>query len=443
MIKKLRFKFIRIAMISVAIVLAVIIGIINIVNYNTVMADADRTLELIAGNNGSFPATEPADDKEAPPDDKDGSHGEHDGKKDKDDDRGPGKGRQDFSPEAPFETRYFSVHISEDGTVSSVDTKNIAAVDSEQAEEYAVSVYSSGEKRGTVDTYRFLRSGSGDGTVIVFTDITQKMNSFTSFLFASILIASAGLGAVFFLIWMFSGRIIRPIAESYEKQKQFITDAGHDIKTPITIINADAEVLEMEKGKSEWLDDIRLQTDRLAELTRDLIFLSRMEEDDPGIQKIEFPFSEVAQEAAQSFQSMARTQGKDFSLDIEPMLTVVGDEKSVRQLVTILTDNAVKYSPEGGDIRITAARKGRKVLLKVYNTTADAVSREDIKHMFDRFYRSDKSRNSEKGGYGIGLSIAKAVAEAHGGEIAAQPAGEKALEITVTLPAVNTDTKEK
>lgn len=423
MIKKLRYKFIKIALLSVAVVLAVIITIINVVNYNTVMADADRTLDMLAGNGGRFPVSEHMDKPDGMPD-------------------GPGRGHGEFSPEAPFETRYFSVEISSDGGIVSTDTDNIAAVDEQKAAEYALKAVSSGQDRGTVDSYRYLVRQKDGSAVAVFTDITQKLGSFRSFLFASVLIAAAGTGAVFFLIWFFSSRIIRPIAESYEKQKQFITDAGHDIKTPITIIDADAEVLEMETGRSEWIDDIRLQTGRLAELTRDLIFLSRMEEDDPGIQMIEFPFSEVVSEAAQSFQSLAKTQGKNFEMEIEPMLTVSGDEKSVRQLVTILTDNAVKYSPEGGDIRVSAGRKGRKIFLKVYNTTEGPVGREDIKHMFDRFYRTDRSRNSEKGGYGIGLSIAKAVAEAHGGEISARAEGERALEITVSLPAVNT-VKEK
>ena len=157
---------------------------------------------------------------------------------------------------------------------------------------------------------------------------------------------------------------------------------------------------------------------------------------------IEFPFSDVVSESAQSFQSLARTQGKNFDMDIEPLLTVSGDEKSMRQLVTILTDNAVKYSPEGGDIRVTAGRKGKRIQLKVYNTTESSLSSDELKHMFDRFYRTDRSRNSEKGGYGIGLSIAKAVAEAHRGDISARAAGDRAVEITVSLPAVNTDKKE-
>ena len=423
MIKKLRYKFIKIALLSVAVVLAVIITVINVVNYNTVMADADRTLEMLAGNGGRFPVSEHMDKPEGMRE-------------------GPFKGHDDFSPEAPFETRYFSVEIASDGSIVSADTDNIAAVDEAQAVTYAQGAAASGRERGTLDNYRYLVRQNGDSSVVVFTDITQRLSSFRSFLFASVLIAAAGTGAVFLLIWFFSSRIIRPIAESYKKQKQFITDAGHDIKTPITIIDADAEVLEMETGKSEWIDDIRLQTGRLAELTRDLIFLSRMEEDDPGIQMIEFPFSDVVSESAQSFQSLARTQGKNFDMDIEPLLTVSGDEKSMRQLVTILTDNAVKYSPEGGDIRVTAGRKGKRIQLKVYNTTESSLSSDELKHMFDRFYRTDRSRNSEKGGYGIGLSIAKAVAEAHRGDISARAAGDRAVEITVSLPAVNTDNKE-
>lgn len=138
--------------------------------------------------------------------------------------------------------------------------------------------------------------------------------------------------AVFGLILLFSKRIIRPILESYEKQKRFITDAGHEIRTPITIIDADAEILEMEEGENEWLKDIKAQTKRLTALTNDLVFLSRMEEEKPRLAEIELPFSDLVSETAQSFQAPAKTQGKHLSLQIQPMLTVKGDEKALRQL---------------------------------------------------------------------------------------------------------------
>jgi len=226
---------------------------------------------------------------------------------------------------------------------------------------------------------------------------------------------------------------MKPVQESYEKQKSFITDAGHEIKTPLTIIDADATILEMDCGEdNEWIQDIRAQVRRLTDLTKDLIFLSRMEEERPQVQKIDFPLSEVLTETAQSFQSLAKVQNKTFTIDVEPMLSICGDEKAITQLVSILLDNAVKYSDDNGAISLKAFSKGRNVCVEVYNT-AEEVNTSELGRLFDRFYRADKSRNSETGGYGIGLSIARAVTEAHGGKITATSEDGKSLTITAVL----------
>lgn len=158
------------------------------------------------------------------------------------------------------------------------------------------------------------------------------------------------------------------MTESYEKQKQFITDAGHEIKTPITIIDADTEVLEMELGENEWLKDIQTQTKRLTSLTKDLILLSRMEEDKPQMTMIEFPFSDLVEETAQSFQALAKAQNKIFTITVQPMLALKGDEKTLRQLISILLDNALKYSPHSGVISLSLQKQMRNICLTVENT---------------------------------------------------------------------------
>lgn len=188
----------------------------------------------------------------------------------------------------------------------------------------------------------------------------------------------------------------------------------------------------MEYGENEWLDDIQVQTKRLAGLTNDLIYLSRMEEKQTKTTMIEFPFSEVISEEAQSFQGLAKVKGKNFMVDIEPMLSLKGDEKTIRQLISILLDNAVKYCTEQGQIRLTAAHKGKNIILSIYNTS-QPLTKENIDHLFDRFYRTDESRNSKTGGYGIGLSVAKAVVEAHHGKIMASSEDGNSLLITVIL----------
>ena len=339
------------------------------------------------------------------------------------------------SKEMPYESRYFTVTVNSAGDVLSVDTGKVAAVDMEQAVAYAEAALASGKTRGFADDYRYLVSDTDDGQLVLFLDCGRNLTTWRSFLIASLGVAAGGLVAVFLLILAFSGRVVRPVAESYEKQKRFITDAGHEIKTPLAIIEADAEVLEMElDGESEWLQDIRAQTRRLADLTNDLVYLSRMEERQDSAQLVDFPLSDVVEETAQSFRSRAMQKRQTFTERIEPMLTLRGDEKAVRQLTGILLDNAVKYAPEGGVIELTLARQGRGAALTVFNTTETAIPRESLDRLFDRFYRTDPSRSSATGGHGIGLSIARAIVNAHRGKITAESADGHSLRITAWFP---------
>ena len=384
MIRKLRIKLILVSMCSLMAVLGLILGGINFLYYREVVPDSDDTLEFLMENGGTFPKQEWENEKVA------------------------------FSPELPYESRYFSVDLSEDGTVQSSDTGQIAAVDFSMAVRYAKSILKSGKTQGFVGNYRYLVSDDADKVQIVFLDCGRTLSGFWRFLVISVWVAAFGLVAVFILIFLFSKRIIRPMSENYEKQKRFITDAGHEIKTPLTIIDADADVLEMELGENEWLADIRNQTRRMTALTNDLIYLSRMEKAKNGMPMIDFPLSDVTEEVADSFVMMAKAQNKKFTSSIEPYLTLHGDEKSIRQLISVLLDNALKYADPEGVISLELEKKGRNIRLSVYNTTAH-ISQEDTAHLFERFYRSDKSRNSDTGGYGI----ASAVVTAHKGKITA------------------------
>ena len=270
--------------------------------------------------------------------------------------------------------------------------------------------------------------------MLVLLNCERELSTFRSFLTASIGISLAGTLAVFLLLLLFSGRIVRPIAESYEKQKRFITDAGHELKTPITIIRADADVLENElEGENEWITDIRRQTQRLAELTGDLIYLSKMEEENPTLQVQELSLSELVDETAQSFQALARSKNRDFSASVAPGLSLNGDEKALAKLVSILLDNAMKYSPEGGKVRLTLEQSGKNARLRVKNDSAP-MEKGNADRLFERFAREDRSRNSESGGFGLGLAIAKAVTEAHRGKIHAESEDGLSLTVTAELP---------
>ena len=420
MIGRLRRKLIVACMVSLAIVLAVILGGVNLMSYHKLVSDADAVLTLLDANGGAFPKNHGAG--MIPPDS-----------------APPAKqdlfGQGGMSPETPYESRFFSVLLSEDGQVLQTDTGQIAAVDEEEAAVYAQNVFLSGSSSGFWGNYRYLLCQDEQGSLIIFLDCGRSLSSFRMTLLASVLLALLGLLAVLVLLLIVSRRIVRPVAESYEKQKQFITDAGHELKTPMTIISADADLAEMECGENQWIADIRRQAQRLTGLTNDLIYLSRMEEEQPKLQLIDFPLSDVAEEMAQSFQALAKSQEKEFSLHIRPMLSFTGDEKAIRQLLPILLDNALKYSPAGGQLELGLEKQGRTIVLTVANTSAQPIEQGKLPHLFDRFYRTDQSRSSQTGGYGLGLSIARSIVLAHKGKIRAESPDGRTLTFVVHLPA--------
>ena len=406
MIRKLRFKFILLTMTVLLAVLVVIIGGINMANYANVVNNADTVLSLLSENHGHFPNL---------------SFFSH-------------RLRKDLSPELPFESRFFSVLLDENWMSLQTETGNIAAVDVESAIAMAQTAAAKKSGTGFLGDYRYQKVQEGTRVRIIFLDCGRSLESFRTFLFASILISLCGFLVVLAVVTLLSGRIMRPFAESYEKQKRFITDAGHELKTPLTIIGADVDILTMDQGENEWLSDIQKQVKQLTGLTNDLVFLSRMEEADTPMQKLPFPLSDVVSETAASFQALAQAQGKTFTTRISPMLTLEGDEKAIAQLVRLLLDNALKYSPEGGSVSLTLEKTGRQCRLSVSNTTDNPLPLDNLKALFERFYRADPSRNSQTGGHGIGLSVAKAIVTAHGGKIQATSEDGHSLCITAFLP---------
>ncbi len=404
MFKRIRVKFIILSMTALFVLLFVIIAGMNIVNYKAIIEEADSTLTMMAENEGKFPSFA---GKKLPP---------------------------FMTPETPYETRYFSVAIDKDKGIVDTDISKIAMVDEDKAYEYAMTILSQEKEKGFMGEYRYVSQVEEGLHRITFMDMGRRMYAFETFLKSSILIGVAGYIVFFLVIIFFSGKIMRPVAESYEKQKRFITDAGHEIKTPLAIINADVDVMAMEQGENEWLEDIKNQTKRLAGLTNDLVYLSRMEEEEKDMQMIEFPFSDVVSEAVNSFQSLAKTQNKNLKCEVPDMVSLTGNEKAIRQLVNILMDNALKYSPEEGEIAVEVQKQGKNLVLTVSNATCVPIPREKLDMIFERFYRIDSSRSTMTGGYGIGLSVAKAIVNAHNGKISAMNVGEDTLKIMVILP---------
>lgn len=328
--------------------------------------------------------------------------------------------------------RYFCVEVDRDNEVSSVETGRFTRMDDQTVAGYAKKAIQQGKAAGFVSDYRYKKYEISGNTYILFLDCSRSLMVHQNFLTTSILVSITGEILILVVMILASKRIVHPFAENYEKQKRFITDAGHEIKTPLTIIDADVAVLELEHGKSEWSRDIGQQTLRLKELTNDLIYLAKMEERQSEIQMIEFPLSELVQEMVQSFQILAKTEGKKLEYQIEPMISVQGSPKDIRRLISILLDNAVKYTNESGQIFLRLTRKGNQKILTVFNTV-DEIDVKKVPFLFERFYRLDASRNKTTGGYGIGLSIAQAVVQMHKGKITASSTDGRSLLIKVVL----------
>lgn len=410
MIKKLQRKFIAITMGSLLVVMLLMIGAINAISLFQMEKQINESLNFLSENQGKFPEL----DK--------GMHPRDDNPLFK----------YDMNEETPFKTRFFVVEFFTDGTTKNIDTGHIAAVSSSEAEELATEVVNGNKDTGYDGIYKYKIVEQQDGYMVVFIDCRDKLQNASELLTISCIVALSTLILMFLFITIFSKRAIEPFIENAEKQKLFITDAGHEIKTPLAIISANADVLELMNGETEWTTSIRNQTVRLDKLVKNLLTLSKMDEE--SIKQVfrEFNLSETVAKMAGPFEAVAETKNKKFYMNIQPDINLSGDESSIEQLVSTLVDNAVKYSNEEGTIKISlkVTKKGKK--LEIYNTTQN-LDVGNLDKLFDRFYRADSSRSRDTGGYGIGLSIAKSIVEAHHGKISVKSEDGKSIVFTVIL----------
>ena len=419
MIKKLRIRFVMTAFLSVLAVLITLVGGMNVSNYLHVIRDSDKILKMLSDNGGSFPER-----------DLFGNGGRFEGMPPQ-----GGRGERIDSPELAFETRFFSVTYAVGGDAVRTDTEKVYAVTEETAVLMADRALAENSREGFIGDYRYMISDGADGErLVIFCDRGAALSNFRSFRNTSIVISLFGLLILGTVIYLISGRAVRPIEEANEKQKRFVSDAGHEIKTPLAIIRADADVLGMDIGEdNEWVSDIIKQTERLSQLTGDLITLSKMEEAGPSLVMEETDISALAEDVADSVKAPAKMQKKNFSAEIEPGVHIRCDKKSVYELMNILLDNAVKYCPEGKDISFSLSSKGKKACISVTNDTEGTMDAETAERLFDRFYRGDSSRNSQTGGFGIGLSVAYAIVSAHKGQIKAGIPAKEKITFTVIL----------
>ena len=393
MIYRLRKKFIKICMLSFGAVFLVLFATISLITYLQINEKLDTLADIVAENDGKFPSVSdpllPADQSLKP---------------------------KDLNPETPFTTRFFTVRFNFSGKIIDTDIRSIASVTKEEAADYAGQAWDRQKERGWIGDYRYKLYDTENGKAAVFINGLAVKSSKNNFLIASGVVFVIGSLVVLLMVILISKRAIRPVAESYERQKQFITDANHELKTPLTLIRTNLDIMETETGSNEWLSDIREETGIMTEMVNRLVTLAKMDEEQTKLEKKPFNLSDAVEDTASAFSSVIQKSGKEFLARIEPFVELTGDEAAIRQLVAVLMDNAVKYCDPGGTICIGLSG-GKHPVLTVENSYAAADSVE-FSRLFDRFYRADKARTYGTG-FGIGLSIAKAIAERHRGEISA------------------------
>ena len=399
MLKKMRWRFIGAAMAAFTAVVLTLLCFVNLWNCHSVTDQQDEALARLMETETQKMPFSPG--RGAPPFD-DWSH---------------------FSPEVQYSLRFFAV--------LRVNQDFIASISKSDAEAYADTVLKSGKMHGYESGYRYLVSSTENETVVLFLNSEREIQTMRSLLWITLAIAAVCLLVVFGLVVLFSRRAITPYLKNMEAQKQFITNASHELKTPLTAISTSADVLAMEHDGDEWVHNIQVQSGRLAKLITNLVTLSRLDEEDPFPVRTEFSLSGALWEISEPFVSLLQAKGKTYTQDIADGLTVTGDRAAIQQMVSILLDNALKYSPDGGSISLTARRSGKKAEITVSNTT-DGVRNIDAARLFDRFYRADESHSNTVSGTGIGLSIAKATVDAHSGKISAKQTGNT-ITFQVTL----------
>ena len=306
-------------------------------------------------------------------------------------------------------------------------------IDDETAQSYIDKILNKKENTGMLNSYQFYNTEKNNGTLIAFTDKSDEKKVLKQFIRTTIIIGAITLVLLSFAGYFLSKKSIEPIKSAFEKQKQFISDASHELKTPLTVISANADVLYEEIGENKWLKYIKSQTERMNLLVNDLLNLTRLENNTSNFICTDFNLSQAVTNTALPFECRAFETNKKFIVDIEDGITINGSEQHIKQMVAIFIDNALKYSNDGGIVRVNLKKQGDKKILSIYNT-GSGVKEEEKDKIFERFYRSDDSRTRQTtGGYGLGLAIAKSIIEKHKFKINVENEEGKSICFVITM----------
>lgn len=386
MIRGIRRRFIRIALAVLALAMILVVVIINAANWFNVRAELWETMTALSETGGQY----------------------------------GGKGsRNRHMRNMLDESRYFVINASAGGRYVFSDTSRASGIDEKELYRIASEALQSGRSTGFCEEYMFAVSQRREGKTVIFLNCETKLARVRQLALISAAACAGCICLAWLLVALFSKRAIKPLVENAVMQKQFITDAGHELKTPLTVISANMDVLALETGENEWVQSTKKQVANMRGLVNELIYLSRLDEEDAKLKREDVDLSRVVRDASEPFAGMAEFSGKTMSVEVEDSVHISGDGAALQRLTSILCDNAVKYAPEGDAIRVRLKQDKRGIAFSVENGLKQPLSQDQIAHLFDRFYRTDESRNRESGGYGIGLSVAKAIVEKHRGTIRA------------------------
>ena len=409
MIKKLHRKFILVATLAVCIIVVVALGVINGTLYLAMRNDIHNMLVYISDNGGIVTSER-----------KPSSQGWlSDGN------------WTDDTPEFTYQTRYFSVLLDNDGTAKVTNVNHIAAFTAKEAVATAVTAVKTGQQEGFFKKDRasyayYVSQNEADDFLVVIMDCTRDFYAINVFLKYSVMFGLVCILLFVCIVTVFCRKVMRPFVRNVENQKRFITNASHELKTPVAIISANAEAMELINGKNEWTGNILAQVKRLSLLINDMVLLSKIGEGaSKDIVLEQTDLSLLTQNSVSGFKQMIQDQGKTLATDIEASVQATAEPKLFGEIVSILLDNAAKYCDDKGTITVALQQKKNKkgAILSVSNTYK-AGRDVDYEQFFERFYRGDTSHNSKKAGYGIGLSMAKDMAKLMKGKMTVSYEGE-------------------
>lgn len=342
------------------------------------------------------------------------------------------KDRPKFADEPMFRlSNFYTVAVDEAGTVLETVNEPPTVHTNAELEELALDISADGGDYGTQDSLAYYRADKDGYTLVTFMDNTVINENAATLLRYTLIFGAAAIVVFFFLSVYIAKRIVRPLEDSFEKQKRFISDAGHELKTPVSVVSANAELLSREVGENQWLANIRYENERMGELVTQLLELARTE--NAAMQTERIDLSRLAAGETLPFECVAFEKGLTLESDLAPDIFVEGDGGRLKQLVSILLDNAVSHA-EGGTVKITLSKERSHAVLSVTNEGA-ALTSTQREHLFDRFYRIDEARSTDSNHYGLGLAIAKAICDAHRGHIEVG-CHDGLVEFCVSLPII-------